>query len=343
MGDKSLAKETMRAAGVPVVPGSDSTVETVEQARSVADEVGYPVLIKASAGGGGKGMRIVPEQSDLERAFNAARNEAQAAFGDGAVYIEKYVEGPRHIEIQVMCDRHGNRVHLNERECSIQRRHQKLIEESPSPMMTEDLRARMGQAALAGCEYVGYEGAGTIEFLVDAHGDFYFMEMNTRIQVEHPVTEESLGIDLIKEQIAIAAGEHLSLWQSPPRRHAIEVRINAEDPYAGFAPSPGKIQTLHLPGGHGVRVDTHIYQGYMVPPHYDSLLAKLITFGNTRTSAIAKMRRALDELVIEGVKTTVPFHKMMMENATFLSGNFDTKFVDSHDWRSELALPEVVA
>jgi acetyl-CoA carboxylase biotin carboxylase subunit len=336
MGDKSLAKETMREAGVPVVPGSIGAVAELDEAGRIAAEMGYPVLIKAAAGGGGKGMRIVPGPDDLERAFNAARNEAAAAFGDDTVYIEKFVEEPRHIEVQVMCDRYGNRVHLNERECSIQRRHQKLIEESPSPIMTEDLRRRMGEAALAGCAHVNYEGAGTIEYLVDKNLDFYFMEMNTRIQVEHPVTEESLGIDLIKEQIAVAAGETLTLKQSPPRKHAIEVRINAEDPYNNFAPSPGRIATMHFPGGHGVRIDSHIYEGYIVPPYYDSLLGKLITFGETRQSAIAKMRRALDEFVIEGVRTTIPFHKMMMENEDFLNGTFDTRYIDTHDWRDQL-------
>jgi acetyl-CoA carboxylase biotin carboxylase subunit len=336
MGDKSLAKETMREAGVPVVPGSTGAVDDVEAAREVAAKMGYPVLIKAAAGGGGKGMRMVPEESDLEHAFTAARNEASAAFGDGTVYIEKFIEEPRHIEIQVMCDMYGNRAFLNERECSIQRRHQKLIEESPSPIMDEELRRQMGEAALAGCAHVNYRGAGTIEFLVDKHRNFYFMEMNTRIQVEHPVTEESLGIDLIKEQIAVAAGETLSLRQSPPRKHAIEVRINAENPYNNFSPNPGRITTLHFPGGHGVRIDSHIYQGYTVPPYYDSLLAKLITFGETRQSAIAKMRRALDEFVIEGVKTTIPFHEMMMDNEDFLSGNFDTQYIDTHEWRSKL-------
>jgi acetyl-CoA carboxylase biotin carboxylase subunit len=336
MGDKSVAKDTMRAAGVPVVPGSPGTVDDIDIAERIAREVGYPVIIKASAGGGGKGMRVVPGPEDLERAFNTAQSEALAAFGDGSLYIEKFIEEPRHVEIQVMCDRHGNYTHLNERECSIQRRHQKLIEESPSPIVSEELRAAMGEASMAGCAHVNYEGAGTMEFLVDKHRNFYFMEMNTRIQVEHPVTEESLGIDLIKEQIAVAAGERLTLRQGPPRKHAIEVRINAEDPYRDFRPSPGRIATLHLPGGHGVRIDSHIYQGYMVPPNYDSLLAKLITFGETRASAIAKMRRALDELVIEGVKTTAPFHKMMMEHEAFLSGNFDTQFVDTHEWLSRL-------
>ncbi len=336
MGNKSVAKETMVAAGVPVVPGSTGTVETLEDAKRIAEETGYPILIKASAGGGGKGMRVVREASELERGFTGARNEAQAAFNNGDVYIEKFVEEPRHIEIQVICDRHGNRAHLNERECSIQRRHQKLIEEAPSPIMDEALRNKMGEAALAGCAHVNYEGAGTIEFLVDKHRNFYFMEMNTRIQVEHPVTEESLGIDLIIEQIAVAAGEKLSLSQAPPRKHSIEVRINAEDPYHDFRPSPGRIETLHLPGGHGIRLDTHIYQGYVIPPTYDSLLAKLITFGESRTSAIAKMHRALDEFVVEGVKTTIPFHKMMMQNDHFLSGDFDTRFVDTYDWKADL-------
>ena len=336
MGNKAVAKETMRNAGVPVVPGSEGAVATVEEARVIAEETGYPLLIKASAGGGGKGMRVVSEPDGLERGFNAARNEATAAFGDGTVYLEKFVEEPRHIEIQVMCDAYGNRVHLNERECSIQRRHQKLIEEAPSPILDVDLRNRMGEAAVAGCAAVDYLGAGTIEFLVDRDRNFYFMEMNTRIQVEHPVTEESLGIDLIKEQIAIAAGEHLSLSTTPPTWHAIETRINAEDPYHDFRPSPGAITTLHFPGGHGVRVDSHIYQGYVVPPYYDSLLAKIITFGDSRRDAILKMRRALDECVIEGVRTTLPFHIMMMEHEAFLSGHFDTKFVDTTDWISRL-------
>ena len=338
MGDKSVAKETMREAGVPVVPGSEGAVDSLEEASKIGEESGYPILIKASAGGGGKGMRVVAEASALERGFNAARNEAMAAFGNDTVYIEKFVEEPRHVEIQVMCDAYGNRVHLNERECSIQRRHQKLIEESPSPILDADLRQKMGEAAVAGCEAVNYIGAGTIEFLVDKNKDFYFMEMNTRIQVEHPVTEESIGIDLIKEQIAIAAGEKLTLKEADPQWHAIEARINAEDPYHDFRPSPGRISTLHFPGGHGVRVDSHIYQGYVIPPTYDSLLAKIITFGDSRIDAILKMRRALDECVIEGVKTTIPFHSMMMNHEKFLSGEFDTTFVDTIDWKS--LLPE---
>jgi acetyl-CoA carboxylase biotin carboxylase subunit len=336
MGDKSVAKETMRKAGVPVVPGSVGAVDSIEEGKKVARKAGYPVLIKASAGGGGKGMRIVMEPDGFERAFKAARNEAEAAFGNGEVYIEKFVEEPRHVEIQVMCDGHGNRVHLNERECSIQRRHQKLIEESPSPIVDAKLRKKMGEAAVKGCKAVDYLGAGTVEFLVDKNREFYFMEMNTRIQVEHPVTEESLGIDLIKEQIRVAAGDKLSLKEHAPIWHAMEVRINAEDPYHDFRPSPGAISTLHFPGGHGVRVDSHIYQGYVIPPHYDSLLAKLITFGESRADAIAKMRRALDECVIEGVKTTIPFHKMMMENEHFIEGTFDTRFVDDTNWKDLL-------
>ncbi|MBL7989475.1 MAG: acetyl-CoA carboxylase biotin carboxylase subunit [Chlorobi bacterium] len=336
MGNKSIAKETMVAAGVPVVPGSPGLIEDLAAARRVGAEVGFPIVIKASAGGGGKGMRVVHEPSELERAYTTARTEAEAAFGDGSVYIEKFVEEPRHVEIQVMCDRYGNRAYLNERECSIQRRHQKLIEEAPSPVLSPELREAMGEASMKGCAHVNYEGAGTIEFLVDKHRNFYFMEMNTRIQVEHPVTEESLGIDLIKEQIAVAAGETLTLKQSPPRKHSIEVRINAEDPYKDFRPSPGRITNLHFPGGHGVRIDSHIYQGYTIPPYYDSLLAKLITFGETRASAIAKMRRALDEFVVEGVKTTIPFHQMMMEHEAFLSGQFDTRFVDTTEWKSRM-------
>ncbi|MBL0331535.1 MAG: acetyl-CoA carboxylase biotin carboxylase subunit [Chlorobiota bacterium] len=333
MGDKSVAKDTMRKAGVPVVPGSDGVIETFEQAKITAAEVGYPVMIKAAAGGGGKGMRIVNNESEIEKAFNNAQNESQAAFNDGRLYIEKFVEEPRHVEIQVMCDKYGNYSHMNERECSIQRRHQKLIEEAPSPIVDDELRKKMGDASIKGCAFVKYEGAGTVEFLVDKHKNFYFMEMNTRIQVEHPVTEEALDFDLIKEQISIAAGEKLSFTMSPPKRFAMEVRINAEDPYNDFRPSPGKIETLYLPGGRGVRVDTHIYQGYIVPPNYDSMLAKLITFGRTRLDAIIRMRRALDEIVIEGVKTTIPFHKMMMEHPKFLRGDFDTKFIDTHEWR----------
>lgn len=334
MGNKSIAKETMRNAGVPVVPGSGGIVETLEDAKRVADEVGYPVMIKAVAGGGGKGMRYVHEPSELERGFTMARTEAGAAFGNPDVYIEKFIEEPRHIEIQVFADKHGNVVHLNERECSIQRRHQKLIEEAPSPIMTPELRKAMGEASEIGARAVNYEGAGTIEFLVDKHRNFYFMEMNTRIQVEHPVTEQSIGVDLVKEQILVASGEKLSVRQTEPDYHAIECRINAEDPEKDFRPSPGTIQSLHFPGGHGIRIDSHIYQGYSIPPYYDSLIAKLISYAKTRNEAIAKMRRALDEFVIEGIKTTIPFHRKMMDNKDFISGNFDTKYLDTHDWRA---------
>lgn len=334
MGNKSIAKETMRNAGVPVVPGSGGIVETLDDAKRVADEVGYPVMIKAVAGGGGKGMRYVHEPSELERGFTMARTEAGAAFGNPDVYIEKFIEEPRHIEIQVFADKHGNVVHLNERECSIQRRHQKLIEEAPSPIMTPELRKAMGEASEIGARAVNYEGAGTIEFLVDKHRNFYFMEMNTRIQVEHPVTEQSIGVDLVKEQILVASGEKLSVRQTEPDYHAIECRINAEDPEKDFRPSPGTIQSLHFPGGHGIRIDSHIYQGYSIPPYYDSLIAKLISYAKTRNEAIAKMRRALDEFVIEGIKTTIPFHRKMMDNKDFISGNFDTKYLDTHDWRA---------
>lgn len=291
-------------------------------------------MIKAVAGGGGKGMRYVHTPADLEKNFTMARTEAGAAFGNPDVYIEKFIEEPRHVEIQVFGDKYGNVIHLNERECSIQRRHQKLIEESPSPIMTPKLRKAMGEASVLGSKAVNYEGAGTIEFLVDKHRNFYFMEMNTRIQVEHPVTEQSLGVDLLKEQILVAAGEKLSIKGSNPEFHAIECRINAEDPEKDFRPSPGVIQSLHFPGGHGIRVDSHIYQGYAIPPYYDSLIAKLITTAKTRDEAIAKMRRGLDEIVIEGIKTTIPFHRKMMDNKDFISGNFDTKYLDNNDWRA---------
>jgi acetyl-CoA carboxylase biotin carboxylase subunit len=337
MGNKSIAKETMRAAGVPVVPGSDGVIQSAEDAKRVADEVGYPVMLKAVAGGGGKGMRFVADASEIERAFTNASNEAEAAFGNGDVYIEKFVEEPRHIEIQVFADTHGNVVHLNERECSIQRRHQKLIEEAPSPIMTPELRAAMGAASVKGAASVGYVGAGTIEYLVDKHRNFYFMEMNTRIQVEHPVTEQAMGVDLIKEQLLVASGERLTLSQHEPTMHSIECRINAEDPFHDFRPSPGRIEALNMPGGSGVRVDSHIYQGYTIPPHYDSMVAKLITFAATRNEAIAKMRRALDEFIIEGIQTTIPFHRAMMDNPDFIRGEFDTKYLDTHDWKAHLS------
>lgn len=334
MGNKSFAKDTMRAAGVPVVPGSDGIVPTVEDARRVAQEVGYPVMIKAVAGGGGKGMRYVEEPSELDRAYANARGEAEASFGNGDIYIEKFIEEPRHIEIQVFADTHGNVIHLNERECSIQRRHQKLIEEAPSPIMTPELRKAMGDASVKGAASVNYVGAGTIEFLVDKHRNFYFMEMNTRIQVEHPVTEQSSMVDLIKEQLLVASGEKLTLQQRDPLMHSIECRINAEDPYHDFRPSPGKIESLNFPGGPGIRVDSHIYQGYTIPPYYDSMVAKLIAFAPTRLETITKMRRALDEFIIEGIHTTIPFHRKMMENPDFISGNFDTKYLDTHDWKA---------
>ncbi|HCN05702.1 MAG TPA: acetyl-CoA carboxylase biotin carboxylase subunit [Bacteroidetes bacterium] len=334
MGNKSIAKDTMKAAGVPVVPGSDGIVPTIEDARRVALEVGYPVMLKAVAGGGGKGMRYVPDPSELDKAYATARGEAEASFGNGDVYIEKFIEEPRHIEIQVFADSFGNVIHLNERECSIQRRHQKLIEEAPSPIMTPELRAAMGEAAVRGTASVGYIGAGTIEFLVDKHRNFYFMEMNTRIQVEHPVTEQAMGVDLIQEQLLIASGERLRLQQTDPVLHSIECRINAEDPYHDFRPSPGRIESLNFPGGPGVRVDSHIYQGYVIPPYYDSMVAKLITFAPTRNEAIAKMRRALDEFIIEGIHTTIPFHRKMMDNKDFISGEFDTKYLDNHDWKA---------
>jgi acetyl-CoA carboxylase biotin carboxylase subunit len=331
MGNKSIAKDTMRAAGVPVVPGSDGIVTTVEDARRVAEEVGYPLMIKAVAGGGGKGMRYVESASELDRAYANARGEAEASFGNGDIYIEKFIEEPRHIEIQVFADTFGNVVHLNERECSIQRRHQKLIEEAPSPIMTPELRAAMGAASIKGAASVGYVGAGTIEYLVDKHRNFYFMEMNTRIQVEHPVTEEVINYDLVKEQILIAAGVPISGKDHYPTKHAIECRINAEDIHNNFRPSPGKITQLNRPGGHGVRVDTHIYAGYTIPPFYDSMVAKLIVSAQTREEAIVKMERALGEFVIEGVKTTVPLHLQLMRDPDFRAGNFTTAFMNTFE------------
>lgn len=332
MGNKSVAKETMREAGVPVVPGSVGIVKTLQDAERIAEEVGYPIMMKAVAGGGGKGMRMVHSKDELVSAFPLAQNEAEAFFNNPDLYIEKLVIGSRHIEIQVFGDKHGNIIHLNERECSIQRRHQKLIEESPSPIVDKNLREKMGIASILGAKAVSYYGPGTIEYLVDDKLNFYFMEMNTRIQVEHPVTEQSLGIDLIREQILVAAGEKLSLTQSEPLYHSIECRINAEDPVHNFRPSPGRITTFHAPGGNGIRVDSHIYSGYMIPPNYDSLIAKLISTGRTRQEAIAKMSRALDEMVIEGIKTTIPFHQKMMKNQDFVAGNIDTKYLERNDW-----------
>jgi acetyl-CoA carboxylase biotin carboxylase subunit len=329
MGDKITAKETMIKAGVPVVPGGEGLLESVEEAKRLAKEIVYPVIIKATAGGGGKGMRVVWSEAEIEKAFNDAKMEAAASFKNDGLYMEKFVEEPRHIEIQVAGDQFGNVCHLSERDCSIQRRHQKLVEESPSPFMTAELRQRMGEAAIKAAAAINYESVGTIEFLVDKHRNFYFMEMNTRIQVEHCVTEEVVSYDLIKEQIKIAAGEKISGKNYEPQLHAIECRINAEDPYNDFRPSPGKITVLHTPGGHGVRVDSHVYAGYVIPPYYDSMIGKLITVAQTREEAINTMYRALSEYVIEGVKTTIPFHLQLMQNEDFRKGNFTTKFLES--------------
>jgi len=330
MGDKITAKETMIKAGVPVVPGSGGLLESVEQAKELAaNAVGYPVILKATAGGGGKGMRVVWEESEMEKAFENAKTEAAASFKNDGIYMEKFVEEPRHIEIQIAGDQFGNICHLSERDCSIQRRHQKLVEESPSPFMTPELRELMGDAAIKAASAINYESVGTIEFLVDKNRNFYFMEMNTRIQVEHCVTEEVVNFDLIKEQIKIAAGHKVSGKNYYPQMHAIECRINAEDPYNDFRPSPGKITTLHTPGGHGVRVDSHVYAGYVIPPYYDSMIGKLITVAQTREEAIDTMHRALSEYVIEGIKTTIPFHLQLMKNEDFRSGNFTTKFLES--------------
>ncbi len=329
MGDKITAKETMIKAGVPVVPGGEGLLESVQGAISLAKEVGYPVILKATAGGGGKGMRVVWQDSEMEKAYTTAKTEAAASFKNDGVYMEKFVEEPRHIEIQVAGDQYGNVCHLSERDCSIQRRHQKLVEESPSPFMTPELRDKMGQAAVKAASAINYESVGTVEFLVDKHRNFYFMEMNTRIQVEHCVTEEVINFDLIKEQIKIAMGEKISGQNYLPQMHAIECRINAEDPYNDFRPSPGKITTLNTPGGHGVRVDSHVYAGYVIPPYYDSMIGKLIAVARTREEAISTMYRALSEYIIEGVKTTIPFHLQLMQNEDFRKGNFTTKFLES--------------
>jgi acetyl-CoA carboxylase biotin carboxylase subunit len=329
MGDKVTAKETMIRAGVPVVPGVEGLLQDVEHAKKSAAEVGYPVILKATAGGGGKGMRVVWKEEDIQKAFETAKAEAAASFKNDGIYMEKFVEEPRHIEIQVAGDQYGNICHLSERDCSIQRRHQKLVEESPSPFMTDELRHDMGAAAIKAAQAINYESVGTIEFLVDKHRNFYFMEMNTRIQVEHCVTEEVINYDLIKEQIKIAAGERIVGKEYFPQMHAIECRINAEDPYNDFRPSPGKITVLHTPGGHGVRVDSHVYAGYVIPPYYDSMIAKLIAVAQTRHEAIDTMHRALSEYVIEGVKTTIPFHLQLMQNEDFRKGNFTTKFLET--------------
>jgi acetyl-CoA carboxylase biotin carboxylase subunit len=329
MGDKITAKETMIKAGVPVVPGGEGLLESVDQALGVAREIGYPVILKATAGGGGKGMRVVHTEADLERAYTTARSEAAASFKNDGVYMEKFVEEPRHIEIQVAGDQYGTIAHLSERDCSIQRRHQKLVEESPSPFMDPELRRKMGEAAIKAASAINYESVGTVEFLVDKYKNFYFMEMNTRIQVEHCVTEEVINFDLIKEQIKIAAGHAISGRNYEPQMHAIECRINAEDPYNDFRPSPGRITVLHQPGGHGVRIDSHAYAGYVIPPYYDSMIGKLITMAQTREEAIDTMYRALSEYVIEGIKTTIPFHLQLMKNEDFRQGNFTTKFLES--------------
>ena len=333
MGDKASAKATMKAAGVPCVPGSDGIIPDFETCKKVAKETGYPVMLKASAGGGGKGMRAVWKEEDLQNAWESARQESKAAFGNNDMYMEKLIEEPRHIEIQVIGDSRGKACHLSERDCSIQRRHQKLTEETPSPFMTDELRHAMGEAAVKAAEFISYEGAGTIEFLVDKHRNFYFMEMNTRIQVEHPITEQVVDHDLIREQILVAAGVPISGKNYLPQLHSIECRINAEDPYNGFRPSPGKITTLHAPGGHGVRLDTHVYAGYSIPPNYDSMIAKLITTAQTREEAINKMKRALDEFVIEGIKTTIPFHRQLMDHPDYVAGNYTTAFMN--EWKME--------
>ncbi|MEE6186260.1 acetyl-CoA carboxylase biotin carboxylase subunit [Niabella digestorum] len=329
MGDKITAKETMIKAGVPVIPGGEKLLSSLDEAKGLAKEIGYPVILKATAGGGGKGMRIVWDESELEKAYDTAKMEAAASFKNDGLYMEKYIEEPRHIEIQVAGDQYGNFCHMSERDCSIQRRHQKLVEESPSPFITDELRTAMGEAAKKAAAAIGYESVGTIEFLVDKHRNFYFMEMNTRIQVEHCVTEEVINFDLIKEQIKIAAGEKISGRDYVPEMHAIECRINAEDPYNDFRPSPGKITNLHVPGGHGVRVDSHVYAGYTIPPYYDSMIGKLIAVARTRKEAIDTMYRALSEYVIEGIKTTIPFHLQLMQNDDFINGNFNTKFLET--------------
>ena len=335
MGDKVTAKETMIAAGVPVIPGSDGLVADVKEGKKIAASIGYPIIIKATAGGGGKGMRIVWSDEEFENNWNMAKNEARASFANDGIYIEKFIEEPRHIEFQIAGDQYGKVVHLSERDCSIQRRHQKLVEECPSPFMTDELRNEMGDAAVLAGEAINYEGVGTVEFLVDKYRKFYFMEMNTRIQVEHPVTEEVIDHDLIKEQIKIAMGERIIGGNYIPQAHAIECRINAEDPYNGFRPSPGNITSFHSSKGHGVRVDTHVYAGYTISPYYDSMIAKIICRARTRKECITKMERALDEFIIEGVKTTVPFHQQLMKNENFRNGNFHTGFINDFSLKEE--------
>ena len=331
MGDKASARETMKKAKVPIIPGSEGILNDYKEAERLADKIKYPVMLKATAGGGGKGMRAVWKKKDLKKSWDTARQESAAAFGDDGMYMEKLLVEPRHIEIQIVADQKGRACHLSERDCSIQRRHQKLTEETPSPFMTPALRKKMGQAAIRAAQAVKYEGAGTVEFLVDKDRNFYFMEMNTRIQVEHPITEEVVSYDLIREQILVAAGVEISGKNYEPELHAIECRINAEDPFNNFAPSPGKITNFHAPGGHGVRVDTHVYAGYMIPPYYDSMIAKLITSAQTREEAILKMKRALDEFVIEGIKTTIPFHRQLMDDESYLKGEYTTKFMEDFE------------
>ncbi len=331
MGDKAAAKKTMKKAGVPTIPGSDGIIPDFDACKVAADEIGYPVMLKATAGGGGRGMRLVWKATELKDAWDSARQESAAAFGNDAMYMEKFIENPRHIEIQIIGDSTGKACHLSERDCSIQRRHQKLVEETPSPFMTDKLRENMGVAAVLAAEAVKYEGAGTVEFLVDKYRKFYFMEMNTRIQVEHPITEEVVDYDLIAEQIKVAFGVLITGKNYTPQMHAIECRINAEDPYNDFRPCPGKITNFHAPGGHGVRIDTHVYTNYMIPPNYDSMIAKLITVAQSREEAIAKMKRALGEFIIEGVKTTIPFHQQLMENEKFITGDYTTKFMESFE------------
>ena len=331
MGDKASAKSTMKAAGVPTIPGSEGILKDFEETQKLAAEMGYPAMLKATAGGGGKGMRAVWAEEDLLKAWDSARQEAAAAFGNDGMYMEKLIEEPRHIEIQIVGDSFGKACHLSERDCSVQRRHQKLTEETPSPFMTDDLREKMGKAAVLAAEYIKYEGAGTVEFLVDKHRNFYFMEMNTRIQVEHPITEQVIDFDLIREQISVAAKIPISGKDYLPKMHSIECRINAEDPYNDFRPSPGKITNLNVPGGHGVRLDTHVYSGYTIPPYYDSMIAKLITTAQTREEAINKMKRALGEFVIEGIKTTIPFHIQLMNHPDYIAGNYTTKFMEDFE------------
>jgi acetyl-CoA carboxylase biotin carboxylase subunit len=332
MGDKANAKKTMKKAGVPTIPGSNGLLKSVAEGKKLAKTIKYPVILKATAGGGGRGMRVVNKESEFQKAWDDARQESGAAFGNDALYMEKFIEEPRHVEIQIVGDRKGRACHLSERDCSIQRRHQKLVEETPSPIVTDELREKMGKAAIAGAEATGYEGAGTVEFLVDKHGEFYFMEMNTRIQVEHPITEEVTDFDLIKEQIKVAAGELIIGINYFPKLFAMECRINAEDPAKDFRPSPGKITNLHIPGGHGIRVDSHVYAGYTIPPNYDSMIAKLIVRGQSREEVIVRMERALSEFVIEGVKTTIPFHLKLMKDEKFKSGQFTTAFLEDFDY-----------